>query len=174
MRVEVQAIAAVLLVGSRTIYRWFGSRDALIGEVLVRAAAPLLAQARSSARGDGADALLDTFDRFNRGLADSVALRSFVEREREAALRVITASSGSVQPRIVAMVQALIAEEVSAGTYTPPVDPALLAYSMVRLAEAFLYNDAGAGIRGDVDRLRAIEAAMLGVQDQRPEEAHPG
>jgi hypothetical protein len=33
----------------------------------------------------------------------------------------------------------------------------------VRLAEAFLFNDAIAGIRGDVDRLRDVEAAILGV-----------
>jgi len=44
------------------------------------------------------------------------------------------------------------------------VDPATLAYAIVRLAEAFLYNDATAALRGDVDRLREIEAALLGVR----------
>ena len=37
------------------------------------------------------------------------------------------------------------------------------AYAIVRLAEAFLFNDATAGLRGDVDRLREIEAALLGL-----------
>ena len=32
-----------------------------------------------------------------------------------------------------------------------PTDPAMLPYAIVRLAEAFIYNDALAGIRGDVD-----------------------
>ena len=40
-RVDVQAIASELGIGRTTIYRWFGSRDELIGEVLVRAAEPL-------------------------------------------------------------------------------------------------------------------------------------
>ena len=44
----------------------------------------------------------------------------------------------------------------------PPVEPATLSYAIVRLAEAFLYNDAD-GIRGDVERLREVEAALLGV-----------
>jgi AcrR family transcriptional regulator len=162
MRVDVQAIAAELGVGRTTIYRWFGSRDDLIGEVIVRAAEPALAQARSQAAGGGAPALLETFDRFNRTLASSKALRRFVERERDAALRVITSSSGPVQPRIVAMITDVIAAEVRAGTYDPALEPATLAYAMVRLAEAFLYNDAGAGIRGDVELLREVEAAMLG------------
>jgi AcrR family transcriptional regulator len=162
-RVDVQAIAAELGLGRTTVYRWFGSRDELIGEVVVQAAEPVLADARREARGSGAQALLDTFDRFNRSIAASTALRSFVEREREAALRVVTSSGGRVQPRIVAMVTALIEEEVSRGAFEPPAEPATLAYAMVRLAEAFLYNDVGAGMRGDVERLREVEAAMLGL-----------
>ncbi|TMM16339.1 MAG: TetR/AcrR family transcriptional regulator [Actinobacteria bacterium] len=167
LRVDVQAIAAELGLGRTTIYRWFGSREELIGEVVVRAAEPVLAEARSGARGEGAEALLDTFDRFNRSIAASTALRRFIEREREAALRVITSSGGQVQPRIVAMITALIAAEVSAGAYEPPLEPATLAYAIVRLAEAFLYNDAAVGIRGDVDRLREVEAAMLGLKTAR-------
>jgi AcrR family transcriptional regulator len=164
-RVDVQAIAAELGLGRTTIYRWFGSRDELIGEVLVRAAEPLLKDARKAARGSGGPALLDTLDRFNRSLANAPALRRFVEHERDAALRVITSGGGNVQPRIVAMITELIEHEVSAGSYEPPVEPATLGYAIVRLGEAFLYNDAVAGMRGDVDRLREVEAAILGVQD---------
>ena len=162
-RIDVNAIATELGVGRTTIYRWFGSREGLIGEVLVRAAEPLLDEARAGARGRGGRLLLDTFDRFNRGLAEAPALRQFVEQERDAALRIITSGSGVVQPRIVARITALIEEEARKGTYEPPVDPSTLGYAIVKLAEAFLFNDAAAGMRGDVDRLRDVEAALLGV-----------
>ena len=39
----------------------------------------------------------------------------------------------------------------------------MVAYAIVRLAEAFLFNDETAAMRGDVDRLRELEAALLGV-----------
>jgi AcrR family transcriptional regulator len=162
-RVDVQAIAAELGIGRTTIYRWFGSREELIGEVLFRAAEPLLEAARKAARGRGGAALLETFDRFNRSLADAPALRQFLEQERDAALRIITSSGGVLQPRIVARIAGLIEDEARAGTYEPPVEPATLGYAIVRLAEAFLFNDAAAGMRGDVDRLREVEAAILGV-----------
>ncbi|TML79898.1 MAG: TetR/AcrR family transcriptional regulator [Actinobacteria bacterium] len=162
-RVDVQAIAADLGLGRATIYRWFGSREGLIGEVLFQAAEPLLVEARKLVRGRGGPALLDTFDRFNRSLADAPALRRFVEAERDAALRIITSGAGTLQPRIVASIQEVIDEEVRAGAYDPPVDTSTLAYAIVRLAEAFLFNDAVAGMRGDVDRLREVEAALLGV-----------
>jgi AcrR family transcriptional regulator len=163
-RVDVQAIAAELGLGRTTIYRWYGGREDLVGEVLVRAAEPLLDEARAGARGEGGYALLDTFDRFNRSLVAAPALRRFVEHERDAALRIITSGAGVVQPRLSAKIAGLIEDEVRAGTYEPPVDPATLGYAIVRLAEAFLLGDAVAGIRGDVDRLREVEAAILGVK----------
>lgn len=160
-RVDVQALAAELGVGRTTIYRWFGSREGLLAEVLFRASTPLLQDARARAPGRGGPALLETFDRFNRGLADSSALRQFVETERGAALRVITVD---LQPKMVEQIALLIQQEADAGHYDPAVDPETLGYAIVRLAEAFLFNDAAAGMRGDVDRLRAVEAAILGVK----------
>lgn len=162
-RIDVQAIAAELGLGRATVYRWFGSRAGLIGHVLIRAADPLLVQARAEAPGRGGPALLETFDRFNRSLAQAPALRRFVEDERDAALRIITSSGGIVQPHLVARIAGLIEDEAEAGHYEPPVEPETLGYAIVRLAEAFLFNDVAAGIRGDVERLRVVEAALLGV-----------
>ena len=161
-RVDVQAIATELGLGRATIYRWYGSREGLLAEVLFQAAEPLLYDARSKARGEGRAALLDTFDRFNRSLAESSALRRFLEEEPEVALRIIT-SGGILEPRVVAMVAALIEAEARTGAYEPPVEPSTMAYAVVRLAEAFLFNDTDAGIRGEVDLLRDIQAALLGV-----------
>jgi AcrR family transcriptional regulator len=162
-RVDVQAIATELGLGRTTIYRWFGSRERLIGEVLAAAAEPLIEDARAQAGGEGGPALLDTFDRLNRSLVEARALRQFVERERAAAVRIITSGTGVTQRHMVDRITALIEAEVRAGTYDAPVEPATLAYAIVRLAEAFLFNDAAAGMLGDVERLREVEAALLGV-----------
>ena len=71
---------------------------------------------------------------------------------------------GIPQRRMVGNIARLIENEVRDGAYEPPVEPATLAYAIVKLAEAFLFNDAAAGMRGDVDRLRDVEAALLGVR----------
>jgi AcrR family transcriptional regulator len=163
-RVDVQAIAGELGLGRATIYRWFGDRDRLLGEIIIRATEPVLAECRKGLAGKGGAGLLETFDRFNRALADASALRSFVEQEREAALRLIASGAGIVQPRIVELITGLIDEEAEAGTYEPPMEPAVLGYAIVKLAQAFLFNDAVVGIRGDVDRLREVEAALLGIK----------
>jgi AcrR family transcriptional regulator len=162
-RVDMRAIAAELGVSRATLYRWFGSRDALLGEAIARETEAYFAHVRARVGGSGAPALLETFDRINRGLVRATGLRRFLEQERETALRTLTSSGGLVQPAAVAAIAELIEDEVASGAYHPPTEPATLAYAIVRLAEAFIYNDALAGIRGDVESLRRIEAALLGV-----------
>jgi AcrR family transcriptional regulator len=159
----VQAIAAELGLGRATIYRWFGSREKLLGAILVRATEPVLQEARKGQRGKGGPGLLRTFDRFNRALADAPALRAFLEQEHDAALRIIASDASISQARVIEMIAAMITEEVEAGNYEAPLDPDTLAFAIVKLAQAFLFNDAVVGVRGDVDRLREVEAALLAV-----------
>ena len=162
-RVDVRAIAAELGLGRTTIYRWFGSREGLIGEVLVRAAEPLLDEARAEAERNGRRTParhLRPLQPQPRGGSGPAPLRRAGARGGAAhhhlgrGHRAAAASSPTSE---------VIEDEVRAGSYEPPVEPATLGYAIVRLAEAFLFNEAAAGMRGDVDRLRDVEAALLGV-----------
>ena len=134
-------------------------------ELVAQQLESLIARKRRQIDRRGAAGLLDLFDAVNRSLARASALRRLLEQERGGALRLLTSSGGVVQPRAVACITALIEEEVAAGGYEPALEPATLAYAIVRLCEAFLYNDAAIGIRGDYERLREVEAALLGVPD---------
>jgi AcrR family transcriptional regulator len=164
-RVDVQAIARELGLARATMHRWFQTREALLGELLGTMGEQRLLQIRAETSGNGARALLSTFDQFNRELAALDGMRAFLAQEQERALRILTSSGGIAQPRVVATVQQMIEAEaeVESGRFAPKIEPNVLAYAVVRLGEAFLYNDAIIGIRGDTDRLREIEAALLGA-----------
>ena len=160
-RVDLTVVARRLGLSRATIYRWFGSRDRVLGEVIATQLEHLIAGKRRAVRTRGAQGLLEVFDQINRSLSSASALRTLLEQEPGTAMQLLTSGAGVVHPRAVSTVEALIVAEVSAGNYEPPADPATLAYAIVRLAEAFLYNDAG--IRGDHERLREVQAALLGV-----------
>jgi AcrR family transcriptional regulator len=162
-RIDVQAIARELGLARATMHRWFRTRELLLGEVMAEVGEQRIAILRERVGGHGAKALLDSFDAFNRELAGAEGLRTLLISEHDLALRVLTSSTGVVQPRMVAAVQQLIEAELRSGFRTS-LEPDLLAYAIVRLAEAFLYNDAVAGVTGDTDRLRQIEAALLGLE----------
>lgn len=162
-RVDVQAIARELGLARATMHRWFQTRQALLGEMLAALAEQRLMSIRREIPGGGAPALLEAFDRFNRELAATRGLRVLLAQEQERALRILTSSAGIVQPRMVAAVTRMIEVEMYAGRFAPIVAPETLAYALVRLGEAFLYNDAIVGMSRDTERLRMVEAALLGV-----------
>jgi AcrR family transcriptional regulator len=170
-RIELQDVAQRLGLARMTVYRWFGSRDGLMGEVLAQLGEGLVDDAATHTREQGRRGLLELFGRVNRDIASSDALRSYLRREGLPALRVLTASDGVVHPRMVASIERVIRSELGEDDdllgedddLLGAIDPGTLAFAIVRLAESFLYNDASSDIRGDVDRLRDVQAALLGI-----------
>lgn len=162
-RVELQDVAHRLGLARMTVYRWFGSRDGLMGEVLAQLGEGLVDDAAANTSERGRRGLLELFGRVNRDIASSDALRAYLRREGLPALRVLTASDGVVHPRMVASIERMIRAELGDDDLLGAIDPGTLAFAIVRLAESFLYNDASSDIRGDVDRLRDVQAALLGI-----------
>jgi AcrR family transcriptional regulator len=172
-RVDVQAIARELGLGRVTMYRWFETREGLLGEAVGEIAEERLLRIRSRTRKRGAHGLLDIIDRFNKDVTATYGLAALLEQDKERALRLLTSSSGKVQPRVVAVTQRLIEEEAEAGRFEPAVAPDFLAYGIVRLGEAFLYNDAAIGVRGDTTHLREMQAVLLGLRGGTGQSAKP-
>jgi AcrR family transcriptional regulator len=162
-RVEIQAICSELGLSRATIHRWFGSRDRVLGEVMVRLVARLFRRIDRTTAGVGADRLVDVFEQQLRALAEDRAFRRFLEFERDAAQRILTTSDGVVEPQVVDLIRETIEAEVLRG-YEPPADPGVVAYAIVRMAESFLYADASSGFQGNYNRLRAVYAALLGAR----------
>jgi AcrR family transcriptional regulator len=162
-RVDVQATARELGLGRVTMYRWFQTREGLLGEAIGEIAEERLLAIRARVRRRGAAGLLEVIDRFNRDVIEGDGLRVLLEQEKERALRLLTSAGGLVQPRVVATTQKLIEEEQQAGRFVPAIAPGLLAFGLVRLGEAFLYNDAMIGLRGNADQLKELDAVLLGL-----------
>lgn len=167
-RIDFSALATELQVGRTTVHRWFGTRDDLIVDVLGATAVGLLRQVEAATPGQGPARLLGVFDRFNRELAAAPALTTFLENEKDAMSYILRGDRGP-QPMLVAEISGLIQTEVEAGRYRAAVDSETMAYAIVRLAQSFMYADRATGIRGDLDRLREIEAMLLGLRPLAPE-----
>jgi AcrR family transcriptional regulator len=165
-RLDVAGLATETGVARPTIHRWFGTREDLIGVVIGEVFERTVRDARRRfPKRKGVVAFVVYVGEF---VASSDPLRQFLAAEGDSALRILTKSDGHVQPRSVELMLEILEEEQEAGRYEPTADTRVLAVAIVRLFEAFVYNDAVAGIRRDTEGLRTVLEALL-REDRRVE-----
>jgi AcrR family transcriptional regulator len=160
-RIEMQALAAELGISRVTLHRWVGSRDNLLGEVLWSLAEPTLRDARTATRTRAGAGIAEAFWRFMCAVLEAPFMRSFLTREPEIALRVLTTKHSPLQARLVGVLREMVAEETEAGRLDPPMNLDDLAYVVVRLGESFAYTNIIAGGQPDPDKARQAIAALL-------------
>jgi len=164
-RVDVGALAGELGIGRATAFRWVGSRDELLGEILWAQCDASMRRAakayRSRVRGPRRVAAI--CEHGVREITRSVPLRRFLRAEPEQALRLLTSKLGPVQARAIARVRELLEAEVDAGKWKPPLKLDTLAYLVVRLCESFIYAEVMSGQRVDpADAALAVELLLSG------------
>jgi len=109
-RLEMGTIAAQLDISQATIYRWFGSRERLIEQVIDRIAREFLEATKAEAQGEGDAYVLDFVRRFMEVTVTLEPVRAFVEREPQLALRVLLGEAGVVRRTLRKALAEVIAE----------------------------------------------------------------
>jgi len=113
-RVEMGALAGQLDISQATIYRWFGSRERLIEQVIDQIARDFLLATKAQAKGDGDERVLDFVRRFMETTASLEPVRAFVEREPQLALRLLLGEHGVLRSTLKQALAEMIAETRSA------------------------------------------------------------
>src|SRR2546421_4173701 len=88
-RLDMGALARELGVSRATLYRWVGTKERLLGEVLWTFAEATFRDALATARGTGPDYVAEVVERYLRAAADFEPVRRFIEQDPEYALKVI-------------------------------------------------------------------------------------
>ena len=178
-RVEVGAVAEELGVNRATVFRWVGSRELLLGEVIWQSFAAIWRDAMAAAQGVGADYAADFTRRLMESALESTPLRRFIAQDPEYALRLLTSKTSTVQARIIEAVGALLREHAEAGHIAPALSIEDLAYAIVRIVESCLYSDQITGRKPNIavtcEVIRILVAARSSaVAGTVPGRKHPG
>jgi len=157
---DMGALAAQLGLSRATLYRWVGSKERLLGEVLWSLAADAMDAAVDDARGSGPDFVAEVIERYMNAALGFEPLWRFVARDPEYALKVIASRHSPMQRRSIAAVHRVLEQQASAGAIEPALALDSLAYLIVRIVESFLYTDTITGDEPDVaaagDAVRAL------------------
>ncbi|MCV7159155.1 TetR/AcrR family transcriptional regulator [Mycolicibacterium brisbanense] len=161
-RIEMGELATELGVNRATLFRWVGSRDELLAEILWSLAEPTLTAAIEASPGHGAERISHAVGRFATVIDQAGFFQEFLRREPERALRILTTRAGTVQSRLAAAIEQLLNDEIGEGSLEPSLPPRDLAYLVVRIVESFLYADIITGEPLEIAQAEQAIAALLG------------
>jgi AcrR family transcriptional regulator len=167
VRVDMQALARTLNVDRATVYRWVGSREQLLAEILWSLIEPTITNLRKTychpgqptvpGQSAAAAVITDTV----RAVIANPGMQHFLDREGDLALRLLTTKASDFEARLVALIADLVSEEISAGRLTAAVPVDDLPYVLVRIMESYIYLGLITGEHPDPDRAARVIDALL-------------
>jgi AcrR family transcriptional regulator len=160
-RLDMQALAADIGVNRATLYRWVGTKEVLVGEVISELSRETFAAARREVPGEGPDHVAAVVEHVLQQIHTFEPMRRFLERDPEYALRVLTSKESTVQRTSIDLVRDLLAEEVARGALETPLDLDDLAYVIIRIGESFLYSDVIVGSEPNAAKAGQILRMLL-------------
>jgi len=166
-RVDMQALARALGVDRATLYRWVGSREQLLTEILWSLIDPTISALRkkhiaaqpAASQSPAAAVITGTV----RAVIANTGMQRFLDREGDLALRLLTTRASGFEARLTALIGELIDEEVSAGRLNAAVPKEDLPYVLVRIMESYIYLGLITGEHPDPDRAARVINALLPI-----------
>jgi AcrR family transcriptional regulator len=166
-RIDMTALADELGVNRVTLYRWVGSRERLLVDVVWTLARRTLAQAEEEVDAPrGPERIAGIVTRFLEMVIGDRGMQRWLAEEGESAMRLLTRHETDFQPRLIAAVEDLLRAETASGELDLPVDLHELAYVIVRLIESYTYLDLITGERPEAGRAEPILRMLLRAEPQ--------
>lgn len=160
-RLDMHQLSAELGIDRTTLFRWVGNRDRLVADILVSLTDPTIDAAVQAAEGHGGARIASIAGNYARTVIGTPFFQSFLQREAERSLRLLTSKASPVQAHVVGCFERLLAEERDRGELTHTMSLHDLAYLIVRIIESFIYSDLLIGEAPDAGKVRTAIAALL-------------
>lgn len=157
-RIDIGKLAAELGISRATAFRWVGSKEALVGEILWSFYKPTLERALADTPARGAERVATITAKAMRAILDSKPMRRWLEQDTEYALRLVTSETGVVQTHTVRFLRSVIKQEVAEGHMKPALDVETLSLLVMRISTSFLYSDLTCG------REPSVESAYTAIR----------
>jgi AcrR family transcriptional regulator len=159
----MQQLAAELNVSRATLYRWCGSREQLLGEVIWAINEKALNDTRAKSRGTGRTLLARVLEKSLARIRSFEALQEFVAEDAEYALRIITSKQSVVQARLIEWTAEFLRTDID---LRDDIDLTDLAYVIVRVCESFVWSDMITGAPPATDKAVKIVDLLVAAAEK--------
>jgi AcrR family transcriptional regulator len=160
-RIDMGAMAQELGVNRVTLYRWVGSRDQVLVEVLWSLAEATLTRRDAEVSATGAERVVAVVTRFIDDCLTNAGMKRQLSEEGERTMRLLTRRDKGFQPRLIDAIHRMLTEETQAGRLDLPADLRDVAYVVVRVIESYVYLDIITGEEPDARRAEPVLRLLL-------------
>lgn len=160
-RLDMQVLAARLGISRATLYRWVGSRDDLLVDILWSLTERTISRRLAEAPPEMPDRLATVLGQFVRDSVTHPGMVRLLDEEGDYAMRLLTLAEHGFHPRLVALLQDLVERELAAGRCTAPASAGELAYAGARIIESFVHRRVLAGQDPDPNAATRVLASLL-------------
>lgn len=162
-RIDMSAMARRLDINRATLYRWVGSREQFLVEMIWHMTETSLGRLDRECPLTGPERIIDVTIRFSEEVIGNAGMKHWLATEGESAMSLLTRSGAGYQPRLIAWVEESIQRQVGAGNMQLPegVDPYELAYVLERVMGGYIYLDLITGEQPDAHRAEPLLRMLL-------------
>jgi hypothetical protein len=149
-----------------TLYRWVGSREKLLTEILWSLISRTIDTLRAthcaaSIADTGQSPAAAVVTGAVRAVIANPGMQRFIEREGDLALRLLTTRATDFEVRLIALIGQLVDQEDAAGRLDTAIPADDLPYVVVRIMESYIYVALITGEHPDPDRASRVISALL-------------
>lgn len=162
-RIDMSAMARELDINRATLYRWVGSREQFLVEMIWFMTVESLERLESKTDAVGPDRIIDVTIEFAEEVIENPGMKHWLATEGESAMSLLTRHETGYQPRLIAWVEDSIDRQINDGNMTLPdgVEPYELAYVIERMMGGYIYLDLITGEKPDARRAEPMLQMLL-------------
>ncbi|MDQ5894472.1 MAG: hypothetical protein QG596_733 [Actinomycetota bacterium] len=162
-RIDMSAMARELDINRATLYRWVGSRDQFMVEMIWFLSILSLDRLEEEIDSVGPDRIIEMTIAFSEQVIENPGMEHWLATEGESAMSLLTRHESGYQPRLIAWVEDSIHRQIRDGNMTLPegVEPYELAYVIERMMGGYIYLDLITGEKPDARRAEPLLRMLL-------------
>ncbi len=160
-RLNLAELAKEAGIGRATLFRWVGSKDLLMQEILWSLYEPIFREAVEAAGGSGPAHVVEVHRRVIRNVLLAEPMQRFINQDPDYALRILTSSSTVLHERTVAIAREHLEQCVEKGEIRLPIPAHRFAEIITRINKSLMYGDQADDYAQAIDEAGTLMEILL-------------
>lgn len=160
-RINLAELAKEAGIGRATLFRWIGSKDLLVQEILWSLYEPIFDEAVIRAGGSGPEHVVETHRKVIRDVLLAEPMQRFIQEDPEYAIRLLTSSTSVLHQRIVAKTREHLEAQVKKGALNLPIPAQRFAEILTRINKSLMYSDIADDYSQAIDEACTLMSLLL-------------